>query len=294
MITYKQLKTCQRLGLNTSFINFNNIIFDNYRELQNFAIIEGTGVSGRVGEKITTWKGIPVEREYTKQIYTPPLLPGEFRGDIIGETIREEIPIRCVDLDKRIPYGLAERKELSNGDVEINKVTLGEILDNPARYGSENRNLTIGQAAKAMMMSGALVSGLQTIGITAGAVSTIATLIYIVKRGLDYNKYLQLCAQNNIKPLDKYQYEGALKLLKQEKKFKDLKLSANYKSNKANIKNKIKQLKDNKSGMDKTAFQSNLEELKNNLKQNKADYKMNRSNLKSNYLKERKTKYGHF
>lgn len=144
------------------------------------------------------------------------------------------------------------------------------------------------------MMSGALVSGLQTIGITAGAVSTIATLIYIVKRGLDYNKYLQLCAQNNIKPLDKYQYEGALKLLKQEKKFKDLKLSANYKSNKANIKNKIKQLKDNKSGMDKTAFQSKLEELKNNLKQNKADYKMNKSDLKSNYLKERKTKYGHF
>lgn len=46
--------------------------------------------------------------------------------------------------------------------------------------------------------------------------------------------------------------------------------------------------------MDKTAFQSKLEELKNNLKQNKADYKMNKSDLKSNYLKERKTKYGHF
>ena len=269
MITYKQYNFCRKIGLPP------------IPHVERHFAIKTQNIKT---QNIKT-QNMKTQNIKTQNMKFPNIYPAKvYEGRIIPE---EALTPKGQFLAKR-----SWKNSVEMGEPEA--VTLGEILDNPAEFNGGRHNLTLGQASKALMMSGAFVAGLQMLGIASATVSTVATLIYVAKKHFNYQQYLELCALNKMKPLDKHQFESALKILKEEKKFKDLQLKVDYKSKKAGIKNDIRALKSGKKGMDKTAFQEKLDELKEQLKGNKAAYKSALKDSKSSYLAERKAKYGHF
>ena len=85
MITYKQLKICQRLGFDTSFINFSHVYFDNEKDMIDFAAMGNVGnikwenIEPLIDKNVFKEIKVPIElRKYIEKYNVAPPYPNIF------------------------------------------------------------------------------------------------------------------------------------------------------------------------------------------------------------------------
>lgn len=261
MMTLEQIKICQRLGLDCDWIIQNYSLKENI--LKENIISGGKALPPNILDTDTYFEFPPLSK---KEVLSR---MSEYKGYL-----------------PEGPYSLIGAN-VHHGMLRTHEADINEVLGNQNKYmgvASQLKPVSLLYVAKILLQR--IAPQLAIIGITA---PILAAIIYTLKRGYDYKKYILFCAKNNIKPLPIHKFESAVKILKQKHVFDKIKLKEEYKTRRDDIKWEITRGKLNKS-----LSKEDLTKLKNKLKDTKAKYKLDKRNLKQNYLADRKSNYGHF